>query len=169
MPESIEGTDKTDGDIALWRSLADLEEEDRQREMHTRYEALVAMDEEERRRVMRSMAEVEYGLNDDTIRPFQLSRLRVWLLMEPASAQTLGASYDAVLDQMPGDIALRRVGLAQSLMKSFSTAEQAQLRAVLPRVFGDRGTATANWGGNVPAEFTARPAPRKRWWAFWAS
>jgi len=154
--------------VSPWASLADLEEGDRERQMEGRYKELFALDEDERRGHMRSMAEAEYALEDETIRPFHLSRLRVWLLMDPEIIRTIGASYDAVLDQMPGEVAMRRVGLAQSLLKAFSLAEQEQLRSVLPRIFGDRGTATSSWRPSTAAGFSSRPIAKKPWWAFWA-
>lgn len=156
-----------DKDSNEWASLADLEEEDREQQMEGRYKELFALAEDERRGRMRSMAAVEYSIEDDKIRPFHLSRLRVWLLMDPAIIQTISASYDAVLDQMPGDVAMRRVGLAQSLIKAFSQTEQEQLRSVLPQIFGDRGTAASSWRPTADG-FLARPRAKKPWWAFWA-
>lgn len=155
------------GNGEVWAGLANLGEADRERQMEDRYTELASWNEDERSDQMRSMAAVEYALPDDKMRPFHLSRLRVWLRMGPEAVRIISASYDAVLDQMPADVALRRIGLAQSLIKAFSLAEQEQLRSVLPRVFGDRGTAVAGWTPS-DAGFPRAPRAKKALWAFWS-
>ena len=150
-----------------WAALADLDEDQRRAQMQSRYTELATISEEERRGRLASMAKVEYVLPDDKIRAFHLTRLRVWLGMDPAMIQSVAASYDAIMDQLPGDIAMRRIGIVQTLARSFTVTEQDQLRALLPRVFGDRGTATSSWAASTGAGLLTRRPVNKPWWAFW--
>jgi len=150
-----------------WASLADVDEDERRKQMETRYTELAMLSEDQRQARLRAMAEVEYVLPDDKLRPFHLSRLQVWLGLDPNLARTLGASYDTVMDQMPGDIAMRRVAITQTLGRSFSLAEQEQLRELLPRVFGDRGTATSGLSTLPASAGLLTAAHHKPWWAFW--
>jgi len=149
-----------------WAKLADLDEVQRSEQMDHRYAELAVLTEEQRCSRLTAMAHAEYTLPDDKMHPFHLSRLRSWLAMDPDALQRIAASYDSVMDQMPGDLAMRRVGVAQTLAKSFSLAEQDQMRAILPRVFGDRGTATSGWAPSSSG-FRTRPVAKKPWWAFW--
>jgi len=150
-----------------WALLADIEEDQRREQMQARYTELAALSEEERRGRLAGMAKVEYVLPDDKIRAFHLTRLRVWLSMDPTMIQSVAASYDAIMDQLGGDVAMRRIGIVQTLAKSFSATEQEQLRVLLPRIFGDRGTATSSWGANTSPGLVTRRPVNKPWWAFW--
>lgn len=150
-----------------WAMLADLGEDERRQQMEARYVALTVLPEEERRARLKVMARVEYTLPEDKLRPFFLSKLRVWLGMDSEVVQKVAASDEAIMDELPGEIAMRRVGVVQTLARSFSLTEQEQLRAVLPRVFGDRGTATASWEPSRGSGLHSQGRAKKPWWAFW--
>ena len=86
--------------------------------------------------------------------------------MDPETSKRIALSYDAVMNQMPGPVAMRRVSVVQTLAREFSPDDQARLRALVPRVFA---------GGDKPAAAPMAPriapvqqSPVKRpWWAFW--
>src|SRR2546428_625429 len=98
-----------------WGRLADLDETSREEQMTVRYEQLVGLEAEDRRRRLYGMARAEYALSDEKLRSFTRSRLQVWLKMEAEAAKTIATSYDAVMTRMPGDAAMRRIAMAQTL------------------------------------------------------
>ena len=119
-----------------WGMLASATSEEREASMLRRYRELAALAEGERVNQMPAMARSEYALTDDKLRPFTLSRLRVWLKLESAVALRISASYDAVMLKMPGREAMRRVGLVQTLARDFSPEDEARLRELVPGVLG---------------------------------
>ena len=154
-----------------WGKLADEPEEARESAMLTRYNELATMAEEQRRTLLRPMATAEYALADDKLRSFTLSRLRTLLRMDREQARTLIQSYDAVMQQMPANAAMRRVSLVQSLIGDFTTEEEAQLRELIPSVFA--GAVRRVTPEELEAATAARQAQvqtqrkQKPWWAFW--
>jgi len=150
-----------------WGQLITLSAEEREARMDERYLALAALPEDERRRQLQAMAHAEYALPDDQLRPFTISRLRVWLRLEPTVAEQVAASYDAVMTQMPGPIAMRRVGLVQTLAREFPPEDEERLRALVPAVFA--GQPHRAVGGAHPEPTASPPAPQRvrPWWAFW--
>jgi hypothetical protein len=171
---SVPGTKEVEvasSNVALeeqWRGLADAAEEERREKMEVRYLELAALPEEERREQLKTMARVEYTLPDDKIRPFHLSRLRVWLKLESETVRAVASSYEAIMNELPGEIAMRRVSVVQTLARGFDPADQERLREIVPRVFAESTPLTINRA----AEETRRvleqaPSPKKPWWAFW--
>jgi hypothetical protein len=156
-----------------WGQLATLDAAEREAQMQARYHALATLPEDARRQQLRAMALAEYALPDDELRAFTRSRLRVWLDLETGVAHRIAASYDAVMNQMPGPIAMRRVSIVQTLAKDFPAEDEARLRALVPGVFAGQPppvTTAAPPPTAVPSPPAAPPpaAPRKRpWWAFW--
>lgn len=139
-----------------WGVLADVGEEERRTKMLQRYTELAALPEEERVSRLLMMADAEYDLPDYKLRIFTISRLSVWLRLDPEVARRISDSYDAAMRRVPGLQTTRWVSLAEKLAKEFPREEQEQLFALLPGVFG----------GLKPD----RPAPAKRrkrpWWPF---
>jgi hypothetical protein len=95
-----------------WGMLADVGEEERRTKMLQRYTELAAVPEVERVSRLLLMADAEYELPVDKLRTFTVSRLNVWLMLEPEVA--------------------RRISVA----KEFPRAEQERLVALIPAVFG---------------------------------
>ena len=149
-----------------WEKLADAAEEDRETKMRARYLELAALSEEERCKRLEAMAQAEYALPDDKLRSFTASRLRVWLGMDLEPVRMVASSYDTIMRRMPGTIAMRRVGIVQTLAREFSTGDQGRLRALVPGVFGERPVTPSVAAGSPPSQ--AATAPKKKaWWAFW--
>jgi len=150
----------------VWAELGDMEEEQRESLMEERYLELAALSEEERQAQLRALAPVEYTLPDDKIWPFHRSRLRTWLRMDQSAARRVADSYHEVMQQMPADIAMRRVSIVQTVARSVSLDEQERLRALVPRVFGEASTGT---GEATKGQSAAGGEKAKRpWWRFWA-
>jgi hypothetical protein len=136
-----------------WGMLADLEEEERRTMMLQRYRELAPLPEEERVNRLLMMADAENELPKDKLRTFTLSRLNVWLMLEPEVARRISDSFDAAMRKIPGLQTTRWLGLAKTLAKEFPTEERERLIALIPAVFG---------GVDL-----VEPAPaKKRWWHF---
>ena len=63
---------------------------------------LATLPEEERVSRLLMMAEAEYELHKPTLRTFTISRLSVWLMLEPEVARRISGSYDAAMRKLPG-------------------------------------------------------------------
>jgi hypothetical protein len=136
-----------------WGMLADVGEEERRTKMLQRYTELAAVPEVERVSRLLLMADAEYELPVDKLRTFTVSRLNVWLMLEPEVARRISDSYDAAMRRVPGLQTTRWVDLAKTVAKEFPRAEQERLVALIPAVFG---------GVEL-----VKPAPaKKRWWPF---
>ena len=152
-----------------WGLLADEEEEERRTKMLRRYTELTTLSEEERMSQMMGMAVAEYELSEANLLSFTLSRLSVWLSVEPEMARQLSASYDAVMLKIPGRHAMRRVSSVQTLAKEFSLEQQTQLIDLLPDVFGGLEDAILARSRlqNLATTPTAPAAQvKKSWWPF---
>jgi hypothetical protein len=161
-----------------WAQLATLGADEREPHMRERYDELAALPEEERRRQLRAMAVAEYALPDDQLRAFTLSRLRVWVTLAPDTAQRIAADYDAVMSDMPGTVAMRRVGMVQTLAKELPAEDEERLRALVPNIFAGQphrlGAEPAAPAAAPPPAAESQPAHpqapesrRRPWWAFW--
>src|SRR6266581_1757391 len=148
----------------VWGKLATAPEGERTAQTLARYRELATQPEAERRAQLQAMARAEYALPDDQLRAMTLSRLQAYLQMEPEEVRTVVASLDAVMNQLPGTMAMRRVALVQTLAREFSLDDQQRLHDLVPNVFGERIA-------NVPEAAPSAPAQparaKKAWWAFW--
>ena len=152
------------GEDQAWGMLADVEEGEREAQMQARYKELARLPEEERQSRLKAMVHTEYALSDEKLRRQTISRLRSWLRMDFELAQTVAKSYVAIMIQMPGTIAMRRVALDQTLAREFSLDEQGRLAAIDPQVFGP--LSAPHPVARAPAQPSEVP-PKKAWWAFW--
>ena len=146
-----------------WGVLADAPEVNRLAKMKARYQELAGLSEEERRRRMKSMAIAEYALPDDKLRVFTNSRWLTWLDMDMEVARKMFASYDAVMMEMPGDAAYRRVSMVQTMARGFPPALQEKLRLLAPNVLKARAAVVAEVekGAGAP-----KSADKKGFWPF---
>lgn len=148
-----------------WGALTEVGEAEREPRMRARYLELAALSDGERLVRLRAMAEAEYALPDEKLRPFTTSRMRVWLGLDLPVAQTIARSYDAVMRQMPGPVAMRRVATVQTMARGFSLEDQERLRSLVPGVFAARTDAVS-----VVPRILTTPAPaeakKRSWWPF---
>ena len=148
-----------------WGSLANVSDTERESQMLARYAELARLTEEERRSRLLAMAQAEYSLPDEKLRPFTISRIKVWLKVEMETARLIASSYDAVMDMMPGTAAMRRIALVQTLASSFTLEDQSKLRILVPRVFAGKPDIS-NVVNPVPEKLEEK-AQTKSKWAFW--
>ena len=131
--------------------------------MLKRYSELADMPEEERRSHMLAMADVEYELSDAKLRIISISRLQVWLKMDPEVAERVCNSYDSVMKKPTAQKAMRQVSVASTLARFFSPEDKKRLLSVFPDVFGPPiQTLPAD---EVPPVASSKPA-KKGWWPF---
>jgi hypothetical protein len=136
--------------------------------MHERYGELADLPEDERRRRLRAMTFAEYSFPDAELREITVSRLRTWLTMDPEAAKRIAASLEAVMAEMPGDIAWRRVALVQTMAREFSSDDVLRLRELVPGIFGGQPAATDR-PDRTTTQAPAEARRKKPWWAFWRS
>jgi hypothetical protein len=149
-----------------WSSLVESTDEARESAMRERYTEIAALDEDARKERLKAMAEAEYALPDDKLRVFSLSRLRTWLSLPDDVALAVAHSYDAVMQRMPGPVAMRRVSIVQTLTAEFSTEDEDRLRALVPGVFAGMPSHT-RVVADVPDPAAAPPAKKKSLFNFW--
>lgn len=153
---------------ASWAQLAQLSEEERVQLITERYRSFATLGEEERRVALQPLIDAEYSLDDAQLRAITVSRMRTWLTLSPEEARAVSASYDGVMQKMPAQAAMRRIGLVQSLSVEFSAEDEDRLRELLPSVFAGapRRGAVAETAA-PPLTRPEAPARRRPWWAFW--
>lgn len=149
-----------------WGEIASLGEAEREAKMKARYQELAKLTEEERVNRLFAMAQAEYSLNDEKLRSFTYSRMRVWISLDEPTAKTVVASYDQAMDKMPGTAAMRRVALVQNLALTFTLEEQAKLRVLVPKIFAGRSDVSQLAKQAIEAEAAAEK-PKKSGWGPW--
>lgn len=97
---------------------------------------VAAMEEGERRLILGGLIAAEYG--DDAAETRQLTsrRLRAWATIARSDlegARRLGRSFDALFSEQPGEVAMRRAMVVQSVIGAeFDDEERALLLQVVP-------------------------------------
>ena len=150
-----------------WAKLSEAETAEREAKMVARYEELAGLSEDERRARLRAMARAEYSLSDERLRPFTISRMRTWLALDEDKAGPVAQSYDAVMQEMPATIAMRRVALVQTLVREFSVEDEERLRRLIPRVFAGAPSRLTGLERSESPLQTETATRKKPWWAFW--
>ena len=138
-----------------WKALARRETEEREESMVLEYTELAGLHEEDRVGRMQALAEAVLDLAAGQRRDFALSRLRVWLRLEPEAAKRVAASYESIAAKLSGDRAHAHIALVQDLVREFSPEEQDRLIALDSTVFG-----------GAPTEMQAAASKKRWWWPF---
>lgn len=152
-----------------WGALAGVSEAERRSAMKQRYVEVARLPEAELQARMLRMAHAEYALADAALRTFTLSRLKVWLELPEESARKISASYDSVMQKMPGQAAMRRVSMVQTLARDFSPEDEARLRLLIPGVLGAlpaKQSVDRLSGPASPSTPAAPESPKKGIWPF---
>lgn len=152
------------GDQA-WGALSDLDAQERESQMLVRYQELAGLSPEGREEKLLAMAHTEYSLPDDRLKEFTRSRIMVWIRMDADDVQKVADSYEAVMKRLPGTMAMRRVGVVQTVSREIEPDQRDRIREIVPNVFSDRPTEVSR---SASAASTATPPRQKKpWWAFW--
>jgi hypothetical protein len=123
------------------------------------YAALATLPKSDRLERLRTIVATTYRLPDDEFRTLTESRLRAWLGLDEGVAATVAQSYDAVLQEVSANDAMRRVAVVQTLARDFSLEDQERLRALVPAVFADQGSSLAATMAGPAQPGGARPRP----------
>ncbi len=152
---------------AEWGKLADAEVEERETKITQRYGELAGLSDEDRRSQMWPLIRAEYALDDQKLRVFAVSRLRVWLKMDPEAAKGIATTYDGIMMEMPGPDAMRRVAVVQTVYREFSVEEQDRLVELVPAVFAGARVGDHVAQFRVSSESIERvERPKRRLWPF---
>ena len=138
-----------------WKAMARQEAEEREESMIAEYTELAGLVEEDRVGRMQALAESVLDLPGTQRRDFTLSRLKVWLRLEPEAAAKVAATYESIAAGLSGDRAEAHMSLVRELVGEFSPEEQDRLIALDPTVFG--GALTLG---------QATTTKKKWWWPF---
>lgn len=97
---------------------------------------VAAMEEGERRLILGGLIAAEYGDDAAETRRLTSRRLRAWATIARSDlegAQRLGRSFDALFAEQPGEVAMRRAMVVQSVIGAeFDDEERALLLEVVP-------------------------------------
>lgn len=153
-----------------WSNLVTLEEEPRQRAMAERFRHLAATEETERLRELEAMVRAEYTLPDTELHAFTRSRLRAWIELrahDRGQASALARAYDAVFQRVPGEIAMKRATVVQTVARTeLNDDELAALDEMVPTLL----QSVAHRQGGATTDLRARDAAgtsKKPRWKFW--
>lgn len=122
----------TDPLAVEWETLAARPASEREEGLQRFYGALAELPETDRLDRLRAVTATTYALPDDPFRALTESRLRVWLGMDTDAASLVARSYDAVLQELPANDAMRRVAVVQTLMRDLTDEDQRRLRRLNP-------------------------------------
>lgn len=162
-----------------WRRIADLPDDAKREEMRRFFDSLHTRTDDERRDALREMIAMEYGLPREQTHGFTRARLDTWMAMDFDRAKPVADAYDAAMQTMPAEIAMRRIQTVQAVSMAMSPEDIERVRELVPTevrqipkvaaaVSGDG--ATNNEEGTAPARETPQEMPQKSarpWWAFW--
>ena len=155
-------------DPGAWGALADASEEARQAEMRKQYEELAKLSEDERSSKMAQMIESEYALPESKLRAFTVSRLTVWIDMDVESARSIAGTYDQVMKRMSANVAMRGVGMVQTLAREFTPEQVDRLYVLIPAMIQHMPRGEVSVLAHSEKE-AAPPVERRRKsrWQFW--
>lgn len=149
-------------DYLEWSVLGDLEASERESRMLATYSELAGLSGPQRAHRVSSLVRAECDMFDDRLRAMAVSRLRVELQMDETAAMAIAASYGEQGSELPAELAMRRVTIAQGLRSEFSDGEQERLLAVDPSAFG--ASHARPQAAQSASQTTAPVARRRRWW-----
>ena len=141
-------------------------------------EDLAALPEEERQARLKNQADIEYRLPDDKLRAIILSRINVWMDMDEEVVKRVAASLDTVMTKMPSTIAMKRIGVVQTVSRDFPLEQQEKLRMFVPGAFPQGPDKAISIAARLRAEAAVEPAremaahggaekSKKPFWKFW--
>lgn len=155
-------------DGRAWSELATLDQVTRERSMHEHLMSVLALDDAPRLQALRDMITAEYALDEPSLRPFTISRLRTWVAIaqdDVERARLLARGYDTVFDGLPAEMAMRRARVVQTVAKSdFSPAEVEALFEVIPSLLRQVPRASTE---HFARPAVATTAGTTAWWKFW--
>ncbi len=151
-----------------WSQLGALSAQEREERMLERYEDLARLSEDDRVSQIQELLDVEFALPDEKLLEVTKSRLQVFLKMDEDNAKSVGQGYESVMKSASGNVAMKRVGMAQSaaiqLSKEVVKEDIERLRGIVPGALGTGSRIAPSYRDAEPEVSQSKP-----WWAFWRS
>ena len=123
-----------------WSDLSTLDPEARIAAMRERFDRLAGADAAERDRESEAMILAEYTLEDEQLHAFTASRLRSWMALSGDNleqARIVSGAYDMAFQRVPGEMAMRRATIVQTLAREeFGPEDIDVLYELIPRLVG---------------------------------
>ena len=154
-----------------WSALAGLDAVTARSQMAERFRALTKLPAEEQREKLRSMIVAEYALDEPGLLEFTGCRLRSLLDIELPDAIAVSEGYAKIFNDMPGEMAMRRVTVVQSVARDMSATEVDALQHIVPGLLNSipsmlrHETAEAQTAQGSSTASTS--AAKKPGWKFW--
>ncbi len=120
---------------STWSALATSEGEPRRREMEDRFAQLAVLGETERVDAIEGMLRAEFTLSEQDLHSFTEDRFRAWIALDgrdPAQAGLAVRGYDAAMERLPADMAMRRASVTQGVAREMTAADIAALHKFVP-------------------------------------
>lgn len=160
---------------STWSEIASLDPDARVAAMRERFQTLVQADASERDRRLEAMILAEYALDDEHLPAFTASRLRAWMALAGENleqAQVVASAWDDAFKRVPGDIAMRRAALVQTVAREeFSADDIDVLYELIPQLVGHLPRASQDALERAVsierASVEQARASSKPWWKFW--
>lgn len=157
-----------------WGSIADMPEEARRAALRQMMEVLAKLPEEERQARLKKQSAIEYSLPDEKLRNIIVSRIHVWMDIDVAIARPVATSLDKVMSQTSSTIAMKRVGIVQTVAKDFPADQQIKLRDLVPSAFPQEAAKSVSIAARLRDDTAAATASgvetkpeKKPFWKFW--
>ncbi|MDO9443687.1 MAG: hypothetical protein Q7K37_00065 [Dehalococcoidia bacterium] len=151
-----------------WAGFASQPEAERVGPMCDQLRAVMSLPEDQRVAALSGMVRAEYALDEATLHSFTASRLRAWLRLageDMELARSLSREWDHVFDGMPGDTAMRRATVVQTVARSELNAEEVSvLFEFIPSIVRQIPRAPSSLSQRVAEAPPERDTP---WWKFW--
>lgn len=147
-----------------WSALIDLDQEDARGKMTDRFRSIVKLPVAQQDEQLRPMITSEYTLEGPRLLEFTTTRLRSWIDLGVDDAKVAAEAYNRVFQQLPGELAMRRVLAVQTAAREMKSDEVAILRDIIPSML-DAVPVTRRLDDPPKA---AADKPKKPAWKFWA-
>ncbi|PZC51246.1 MAG: hypothetical protein DK304_000121 [Chloroflexi bacterium] len=148
-------------EVKQWVGLVAAKEDARQSQMTTRYNELAGLSEDERIKQITDMARAEHELDEDKLHIFTNSRLQTWVKMDADKAEQVARAYDEAMKNLPGTLAMRRVGAVQTVTRDLDTEQVERLYELLPSLLKENPRAVISSLGSS-ADKKPRPATKRK-------
>ena len=154
-----------------WSALADLDSTTARSQMTERFRVLVKLPADQQQEKLRAMIEAEYALDEPRLLEFTARRLRSLVDLGLDDGKIVVEGYNNAFRNVPGDMAMRRVSVVQTVAREMSSEELDELQHIMPSLLSQipsMRTHTAAEAGTTKGSATnGAGAPKKPAWKFW--
>ena len=124
---------------------------------------ILSLGEAERASRLDTIIREENELPDDEMANLSKARLLAWLSMDKDVAKQVAEEFQAVMDRMPGKIAMKHATMDQTVSLRFDSDQVTLLAEMDPKIFRSMpGVAIESAATQAPAAPESSP-----WWKFW--